>query len=129
VTLKEFWLDSYEVTNQEFERFVQATGYTGHPDKTGIHSALVETSSFLFGKKWQVQSVDDADWKHPLGLQMSESTIGSSLPVIQVSWYDGQAYCQWQGKRLPTEAEWEYAARAGTTTRHWWGKTPRKRGK
>jgi formylglycine-generating enzyme required for sulfatase activity len=128
VTLKEFWLDSYEVTNQEFERFVQATGYTGHPDKTGIHSALVETSSFLFGKKWQVQSVDDADWKHPLGLQMSESTIGSSLPVIQVSWYDGQAYCQWQGKRLPTEAEWEYAARAGTTTRHWWGENPPKAG-
>jgi formylglycine-generating enzyme required for sulfatase activity len=121
VTVKDFWLDSHEVTNQEFERFVQSTAYTGSKEPSGSRSALIETSSLFFGKKWEVEKIDHADWKQPDGHPMADSRIAESLPVVQVSWYDAQAYCQWQEKRLPTEAEWEYAARAGSTTRHWWG--------
>lgn len=120
MTLKGFWVDAHEVTNQEYERFVQATGHTGKGEKAGTRSALIETSSLFFGKKWKVERVEQADWKQPYGKTIPDKDR-ASLPVVQVSWYDAQAYCQWQGKRLPTEAEWEYAARAGTTTRHWWG--------
>jgi formylglycine-generating enzyme required for sulfatase activity len=105
VTLSPFNIDATEVTNAEFARFVAATGYKTDAEKKG--------SSWIFKKgmsDWQL--VDGADWRHPFG---TDSSIDDKMnhPVVHVSWNDATAYAKWVGKRLPTEAEWEYVARSG----------------
>jgi len=109
--LPEFWIDKTPVTNAEFARFVEATGYQTTAEKEG-------TGRVWTGDRWD--DVKGADWRHPGG---PETGIQALLnhPVVQVSWEDAVAYAEWTGKRLPTEQEWEKAAR-GTDGRVFpWG--------
>jgi len=110
VVLDSFWMDRTEVTVAQFRRFVAATGYATTAERAGRGGAPLEDG----GWQW----VDGADWKHPQGL---DSLAEDNHPVVQVSWDDATAYCAWAGARLPTEAEWEYAARGPAGSQFPWG--------
>ena len=105
VTIRPFLLDRYEITNQQFAEFVKATGYITQAERDGYAWCFIKGAD-------DFQATEGADWRHPEG---TGSTIESRMdhPVVCVSWYDAAAYAEWVGKRLPTEAEWEYVARGG----------------
>ena len=119
VALNSFWMDEHEVTIAEFGRFVAATGYQTDAEKFGWSGVFNLRSG-----EWE--KADRVDWRHPDG---PASQPGRDEPVSQVSWRDAAAYAEWSGKRLPTEAEWEYAARGGMAGKKYaWGDELRPNG-
>lgn len=110
VRVSSFSIDRFEITNTQFAAFVAATAYVTDPERSA--------RGWHWDGHWR--QVNGANWRHPYGPDSSSSGLGSH-PVVQVSWNDARAYCAWAGARLPTEAEWEHAARGAGTRRYAWG--------
>lgn len=149
VKLNGFWIDRNEVTNEDFAAFVKATGHKTTaeiaPDWEAIkktlpagtpkpHDSMLVPSAMVFSRPKNIKGLNDftqwwrwvagADWQHPTGKRSHIKGMGKH-PVVQVSLFDAKAYCKWKGKKLPTEAQWEYAARGGLQNKTYpWGNEP-----
>ncbi|MCH4823735.1 formylglycine-generating enzyme family protein [Gramella lutea] len=118
-SIKDIWVDDTEVTNAQFREFVEATGYVTTAERSfEIKGKKYEPGALVFdpyNPEWWWKFVKGANWMNPTG--PDSDIIGKDdHPVVQVSWYDAMAYAKWAGKRLPTEAEFEYLNRAGNDT-------------
>ena len=113
VWLDAFWIDQTEVTNVQFEKFVKESNYETDAEFAGW-SYVYEMSS----AKWP--KVSGANWRHPKGPSSSLDGL-ENHPVTYMSWNDASAYCKWAGRRLPSEAEWEKAARGIDSRIYPWG--------
>ena len=112
IFLDAYWIDRHEVTNEAFERFVALTGHVTTAESKG--------SSWVFASGQTWHRILGTRWNAPLGRGSDLSGLDEH-PVVHVSWYDARDYCAWVGKRLPTEAEWEKAARGDDGRAFPWG--------
>ena len=116
--LRPFRIAPTTVTNEEFGSFIEATGYVTEAERFGwsfvfwseVDDSIGATQAVVGVEWWR--RVDGATWRLPNG-PGSEDACHPDHPVVQVSWNDARAYCDWVGGRLPAEAEWEHAARGG----------------
>lgn len=146
VSVDAFDIDVTPVTNRQFAAFIRATGYRtmaerkpDAADYPGVDAALLVPASAVFtpppqrvdtrdATQWW-RLVPGADWRHPLGPASNLEGLDDH-PVVHVAFADAVAYTQWAGKRLPTEAEWEYAARGGLVDAEYaWGNEPAPAGR
>jgi formylglycine-generating enzyme required for sulfatase activity len=148
VLVNSFWMDETEVTNNQFRKFIDETGYVTTAEKAidwneikkilppgtpKPHDSLLSPASLNFyqtdtenlndySQWWRLEK--NSNWRHPFGKDSDINDKGNH-PVIHISWDDATAYCEWAGKRLPTEAEFEYASRGGLKNNIYsWGNEP-----